>query len=72
MLTQTKYAKELIDLARFSDSKPVKTPMEINVKFHKGFGDPIIDPTLYQKVVGSLIYLTSTRPDFSYAVNIVS
>ena len=50
MLTQTKYAKELIDLARLGDSKPMETPMEIiDVRFHKDFSDPISDPTLYRK-----------------------
>ena len=71
VLTQTKYTQELIDMARLTDCKPVNTPMEVNVKYHKHYGDPISDPTLYRKLVGSLIYLTSTRPDISYAVNIV-
>ena len=54
-----KYAKELINLAHLTDFKPVDTPIETNVKFHKDFGDPISNPTLYQKLVGSLIYLTT-------------
>ncbi|GJX24324.1 ribonuclease H-like domain-containing protein [Tanacetum coccineum] len=31
-------------------------------------GTPILDPTLYQSLVGDLQYLTFTRPDLSYAV----
>lgn len=53
MLSQTKYAKELIDLAQQTDGKPVDIPMK-HVRFHKDFGDPISDPTLYLKLVGSL------------------
>lgn len=71
-MTQTMYAKELIDLARLTNSKLEHTPMEVNAKYHKDFGDPISDPTLYQKLVHSLIYLTTTHPDISYAGNIVN
>lgn len=41
-LTQTKYTKELSDLAHLTDSKPVNTPMEVNVKYHKYYEGPIL------------------------------
>ncbi|GJX38845.1 ribonuclease H-like domain-containing protein [Tanacetum coccineum] len=31
-------------------------------------GTPVVDPTLYQSLAGSLQYLTFTRPDITYAV----
>lgn len=54
MPSQTKYAKELIDLAQQTDGKPVDIPMKVIVRFPKDFGDPISDPTLYLKLVGTL------------------
>ena len=42
------------------------------MKYSKDDGDLLSDPTLYRKLVGSLIYLTITRPDISYAVNLMS
>ncbi|XP_042987265.1 secreted RxLR effector protein 161-like [Carya illinoinensis] len=46
--------------------------MEVNVKYRKDEGNLLDDPTLYWRLVGSLIYLTTTRPDISYAVHQVS
>ncbi len=35
-------------------------------------GDLVEDTTMYIRIVGSLIYMTITRPDLSYAVGVVS
>lgn len=44
------------------------TRMEANLKLRKNDGELISNPTLYRKLVGSLLYLTITRPNISYAV----
>nr|GEX71717.1 ribonuclease H-like domain-containing protein [Tanacetum cinerariifolium] len=43
------------------------TPVDIESKLGDG-GTPIVDPTLYWSLAGSLQYLTFTRPDITYAV----
>ncbi|RVW75073.1 Retrovirus-related Pol polyprotein from transposon RE1 [Vitis vinifera] len=50
----------------------VDTPMELNVKLRKEEGDSLADPSLYRKLVGSLVYLTITRSDIFFAVQQVS
>uniref|UniRef100_A0A2N9G3W6 CCHC-type domain-containing protein n=1 Tax=Fagus sylvatica TaxID=28930 RepID=A0A2N9G3W6_FAGSY len=55
-----------------TDDKQVDTPLEVNVKYSKNDGEPIIDPTLYRIVVGSLVYLTITHPDIAHAVQLIS
>ena len=69
---QHKYIQDLITLAGLEDTSSVDTPMEVNVKYRKDEGDLLEEPTLYRRLVGSLIHLTTTRPDISYAVHQVS
>ena len=71
-LHQHKYAIDLIDLASLTEATPVDTPLEVNVKLRKDDGDLLSDPTFSRRLVGSLVYLTTTRLDISYAVNVVS
>ena len=71
-LHQSKYASDLYDLAGLTDATPVDTPLEVNVKLSKDDGYLLSDPTFYRRLVSSLVYLTITRPDISYAVNVVS
>ncbi|XP_068654190.1 uncharacterized mitochondrial protein AtMg00810-like [Aristolochia californica] len=46
--------------------------MEVNVKYRKDEGTLLDDPTIYRRLVRSLIYLTTTCPDISYVVHKVS
>ena len=71
-VNQHKYTSDLIELADLQDSSPVDTPVEVNLKLSKDDGDLLPDPHTYRRLVGSLVYLTITRPDISYAVNLVS
>jgi hypothetical protein len=71
-LSQAKYASDLLSQAGITDSKTVSTPLELNVKLTPLDGTPLKDPTLYRRLVGSLVYLTVTRPDIAYAVHLVS
>ncbi|CAL1405052.1 unnamed protein product [Linum trigynum] len=57
---------------RFENCKPCSTPMEHNLKLSRTSGDLLDDLTMYRAIVGSLRYLSSTRPDIAYAVQVVS
>ncbi|XP_041016298.1 uncharacterized mitochondrial protein AtMg00810-like [Juglans microcarpa x Juglans regia] len=47
-------------------------PMEHHLKLSNEDGSLLPDPSIYRCLVGRLIYLTITRPDIVYAVNILS
>ncbi|WKA12032.1 hypothetical protein VitviT2T_029468 [Vitis vinifera] len=71
-ITQAKYASDLLSQAGLTDSKTVDTPVELNAHLTPLGGKPLSNPSLYRRLVGSLVYLTVTRPDISYAVHQVS
>ena len=58
--------------AGLTDSKIVDTPVELNAHLTPTGGKPLSNPSLYRRLVGSLVYLTVTRPDISYAIHQVS
>jgi hypothetical protein len=59
-VNQHKYIQDLITLAGLEDTSSVDTLIEVNVKYRKDEEDLLDDPTLYWRLVGSLIYLTTT------------
>ena len=55
-----------------TDNKIVDTTIEYNCRLNSHDGESLSDATLYRQLVGSLIYLTVTRPTISYAIHVVS
>ncbi|XP_061338507.1 secreted RxLR effector protein 161-like [Gastrolobium bilobum] len=55
-----------------TDCNPVSTPMEPGLKLSKYDGGERVDPSYYRSLVGSLRYLTCTRPDLCLSVGIIS
>lgn len=71
ILTQEKYANDILSRVGMKDCKPVSTPLLTSEKLSAHEGTPLgpNDATQYRSVVGALQYLTLTRPDIAYAVN---
>ncbi|XP_072088138.1 uncharacterized mitochondrial protein AtMg00810-like [Arachis hypogaea] len=55
-----------------TDCKPVSTPMEYCIKLAKDSAPPFNNISSYRRLIGRLVYLTTTRPDISYAVGKLS
>ena len=55
-----------------ADCKQISMPLDVNAKMSAHIGDVVEDVTMYRKIVGSLIYLTITRPDLNYTVGLES
>ena len=71
-ISQAKYAYDLLKRFNMIDCKPAETPMSLSEKLSKNDGKEKVDESIYRSLVGSLIYLTNTRPDIVYSVSIVS
>jgi hypothetical protein len=71
-LLQRQYALNKLSIYGMTGCKPISIPLEQNVKLSADEGDLVEDTTIYMHIVGSLIHMTITRPDLSYAVGVVS
>lgn len=71
-ISQKKYIEELLKKFKMCGCKPVATPLVANEKLQKDDGSPKVDASLYRSLIGSLLYLTATRPDIMYATSLLS
>jgi hypothetical protein len=69
VLSQQRYITNLLKKTNMDKAKPVASPMSTIAQLSLFNGDSFSDMTLYRIVVGSLQYLSLTRPDISFAVN---
>ncbi|GKE48548.1 putative ribonuclease H-like domain-containing protein, partial [Tanacetum coccineum] len=67
-ISQDKYVTEIMKKFGFTDVKTTSTPMETQKPLLKDEGRKEVDVYLYRSMIGSLMYLTSSRPDIMFAV----
>ena len=82
LLSQSKYAKNLVKKFGLEFDSSVRTPMSLNVKFTVDLLGKSVDSSLYRSMIGSLLYLTASnmigsllyltasKPDISYNVGV--
>ncbi|GKB63123.1 retrovirus-related pol polyprotein from transposon TNT 1-94 [Tanacetum coccineum] len=67
-LNQSKYALEIIKKYGMETSDLVDTPMVEKSKLDPDLQGKEVDPTCYRRMIGSLMYLTVSRPDLQFVV----
>ncbi|KAG7551025.1 Zinc finger CCHC-type [Arabidopsis thaliana x Arabidopsis arenosa] len=69
---QQGYARRIVEKFGVHEGKTRTTPMDVNIKLRRDEGSLLPDARPYRALVGSLLYLTITRPDIAFAVGLVS
>ncbi|GJZ30612.1 putative ribonuclease H-like domain-containing protein [Tanacetum coccineum] len=67
-ISQNKYVTEILKKFSFSDVKTASIPMETHKPLLKDTNGKDVDEHMYRSMIGSLIYLTSSRPDIMFDV----
>ena len=67
-INQSKYCKELIKRFGMDSAKHMSTPMSTNCYLDKDESGQSIDIKQYRGMIGSLLYLSASRPDIMFSV----
>ncbi|GJR41043.1 putative ribonuclease H-like domain-containing protein [Tanacetum coccineum] len=67
-ISQDKYVVEILKKFRFTEVKTASTPMETQKPLFKDENGEEVDVHMYRSMIGSLMYLTSSRHDIMFAV----
>ncbi|KAI3735473.1 hypothetical protein L6452_14972 [Arctium lappa] len=65
-ISQSKYVQDILTKFGFSDSKPTSTPMETHKQITADLEGEDVDVHHYRSMIGSIMYLTTSRPDIIY------
>jgi len=69
-INQEKYTKDLLRKYNIEGKSSVKVPMETSLRIDVDSEGREVDQTTYRGIIGSLLYLTASRPDISFAVGV--
>jgi len=71
-VSQSKYANNVLKIFNMVKCKVAPTPVMMGLKLSKEDDGSCVDPTLLKRMVGSLMYLTATRPNIMYGISLIS
>ena len=71
-ISQSNYESTFLKRFNISNCKSFSTPVITGLKLSKGGDGSTVDPTLFKRLLGSIMYLTTMRPDIMYGVSMIS
>ncbi|KAJ9553558.1 LOW QUALITY PROTEIN: hypothetical protein OSB04_017603 [Centaurea solstitialis] len=66
-INQAKYIQEFLKKYKLTEVSPMRTPMATSLKLHKDLSGASLECKLFRGMIGSLLYLTASRPDIMFA-----
>ncbi|XP_071708763.1 uncharacterized mitochondrial protein AtMg00810-like [Rutidosis leptorrhynchoides] len=66
-LHQSKYVADILSRFKMEDERIAKNPLSVNRGITPENTGAKVNPTVYRAIIGSLMYLTASRPDILFA-----
>ena len=67
-MSQGKYIKDMLKKFVMDDAKAISTPMGTNGSLDSDASGNMVDQKMYRSMIGSLLYVTASRPDVMFSV----
>lgn len=71
-ITQRQYAQDILQRFQMEDCNSTLNPIVPGSKLSKDEGGVQVDSTMFKQIVGSLMYLSATRPDMMFVTSLIS
>ena len=69
-VSQEKYARNIVKKFGLNSKKHASTPISSSTKLNVDSSGVEVSPTLYRSIIGSLLYLTTSRPDIAFSIGV--
>jgi hypothetical protein len=69
-ISQSKYAKNIVKKFGMDNATHKRTPAATHLKLTKDEKGVDVDQSLYRSMIGSLLYLITSRPDITFVVGV--
>ena len=69
-ISQEKYARNIVKKFGLDSKKHASIPMSSSTKLNVDSSKVEVSPTLYRSIIGSLLYLTASRPNIAFSVGV--
>jgi hypothetical protein len=69
-ISQEKYVNDMLARFKMSKAKSAKNPMPTKMQLDLGEGEKLVDQKVYRSMIGSLLYLCSSRPDIMLSIGL--